>query len=112
MRSLLTALVLAVCLCRAQSSEPFIEKPYLQLGDAPKLAKQESLRLLWHTASDSPDWSVEVRDGEGTKWRTMAAPIPQLVNVRTVPKHYVWRVTLSGLVPGQEFHYRVLKNST
>ena len=34
---------------------PFLEKPYLQLGDAPKLSASESLVLMWHTENTPSD---------------------------------------------------------
>jgi acid phosphatase type 7 len=111
MKRLAAAIVLIGGLVHPQSADPFLEKPYLQLGDNPKLAKQETLALLWHTTGNRADWSVEVRERDGTAWRKMPAPQPEVVDVRTVPKHYVWRVTLSGLAPGEEFHYRVVQNT-
>src|SRR3954451_10660423 len=107
--------VAAVCLLtagliHAQSASPFIEKPYLQLGDNPRLTKPESLALLWHSEDEREDWAVEVRDGEGAAWRKMASPVFRMIDARTIAKHFVWRVTLNGLAPGQEFQYRVLKD--
>ena len=38
--------------------EAFLEKPYLQLGDAPKLSAPENLMLLWHTGKASADLRI------------------------------------------------------
>src|SRR5690349_5740962 len=55
-------------------SEPFLVKPYLQLGDAPKLASPESLVLIWHTAVVSAEWKVEVQTSKDRAWRDAGAP--------------------------------------
>ena len=107
-------LLLTLRLASAQSAGPFLERPYLQLGDAPKLINQESLVLLWHTADAEPDWSVEVQSMEspasdGMVWRRMPAPVSSAIDVPRIPKHYVWRAVLGGLTPGAQYRYRVLK---
>ena len=109
----------------------FLEKPYLQLGDAPKLSQQESLMVLWHTADTPADWKVEVRTSKDSAWRAVDAPWSQKVSApagvswTTVNKegvkkenaapaaiapHLVYRARLTNLVPGEEFHYRLLKS--
>src|SRR5262249_20672879 len=103
MKKLAAALLLAIALGHPQASAPFLEKPYLQLGNNPKIADPESLMLLWHTADDRGGWSAEVRQRVGLPWRVMPAPVSQVVAVRTVAKHYVWRAALTGLAPGEEF---------
>ncbi len=58
------ASLLATALLSSQtlpSPDPFLEKPYLQLGDAPKLSASESLVLIWHTENVPEKWDVEVR---------------------------------------------------
>jgi hypothetical protein len=110
--------------------EPFLEKPYLQLGDSPKLATSESLIVLWHTTSESADWKVEVRTSKDNAWRAAGTPsatkvsAPKgepwtTVNKQGVKKenpapepiapHLVYRARLTNLVPGEEFHYRLLR---
>jgi 3',5'-cyclic AMP phosphodiesterase CpdA len=91
------------------SDDPFVEKPYLQLGDSPKLAKSESLSLMWHTGIEPADWKVELRTSKGSKWRPAGAPLPQAVLAPGIAPHLVYRARLTGLVPGEEFQYRVLK---
>jgi len=56
-------------------STGFLEKPYLQLGDAPKLSPQESLVLLWHTENVPAKWSVELRTSKDKNWRAVAEDI-------------------------------------
>jgi hypothetical protein len=103
-------LAIGVVFVHAFAADLFIEKPYLQLGDSPKLSTSESLKLLWHTADESAKWSVEVRTSKDKKWRVMREPIAQKVAIQTIEPHLVFHAELSGLVPGEEFHYRVLKS--
>jgi len=113
----------------AVTGEPFLVKPYLQLGDAPELAKQESLVLMWHTSGRSVAWSVEVRTAKDSNWRKMSEPQATAVSApagppevagkygakkdgpgsAAIPVHLVYRAALTNLEPGQEFSYRVLR---
>lgn len=125
--SLLTA---ALLLSQTPPGETtFLVKPYLQLGDAPKLSNPESLVLLWQTTNDPAPWSVEVRGSKDPKWRVagqtestrVSAPAGQPAIAgqngakKDVPAspaieaHLVYRTHLTGLAPGQDFQYRVLK---
>jgi 3',5'-cyclic AMP phosphodiesterase CpdA len=111
------------------SPDPFLEKPYLQLGDAPTLSGSESLVLIWHTQNIPEEWEVQVRTTRDSAWRRTGAVQPQLVSAPAgepaiagkngakqdapappaIEPHMVYRARLNNLVPGQEFHYRVLK---
>lgn len=92
----------------AATNEPFIEKPYLQLGNAPKLENRESLVLLWHTADVAADWKVELKTAEDQAWRAAGKPAEQKIAAPGIPIHRVYRAQLTGLIPGEEFRYRVL----
>jgi len=109
MRRFLLILALAVS-AFGQAPDPFIEKPYLQLGDAPKLAHDERLVLMWHTPADQAQWSVQVKTPRDTNWRAMAQPTAQSVDAPGIPKHLVYRSRVTQLVPGEPFQYRVLKD--
>ena len=107
------ALLVPVALLLSQSASadsPFLEKPYLQLGDAPKLSNPESLMLLWHSAPDLTGWAVEVRTSKDSAWRAMSEPTAQSVNAPGIPPHMVYHARLMGLVPGEQFQYRVLRS--
>lgn len=131
--SLLAAALLAVAVLMSQTpsaADPFLEKPYLQLGDAAKLSPSESLVLIWHTTSAPAQWAVEVRTSKDSKWRAVEPPRSQTVSAPAgepavagkngakkdapaspaVESHLVYRARLTNLVPGQEFHYRVLRS--
>ncbi len=109
-----TALLIPAALLLSQASGPtegaFLEKPYLQLGDSPQLKTAESLVLMWQTADTPVDWKVEVRDANTANWRAAEAPAAQTIAVPGIPPHRVYRAHLTGLAPGREFHYRVLKS--
>jgi acid phosphatase type 7 len=112
-----------------QDAEPFLEKPYLQLGDAPKLSASESLMLLWQTGNVPAQWAVEVRTSKDSAWRKVDQPQSQIVSAPAgepavagkngvkkdaapspaIEPHLVYRARLTNLVSGEEFRYRVLK---
>ena len=80
----------------------------MQLGDTPRLSKDESFAVLWHTDDDAK-WVVEVKTRKDAAWRAMAAPTSRTVKAPGIAPHRVYTAKLSGLEPGQQFHYRVLK---
>ena len=92
------------------ANDPFLEKPYLQLGNAPKLADRESLMLLWHALDEAVDWKVEVKTSKDSQWKAAAKPAEQKVAAPGIPVHLVYRSRLTGLIPGEEFHYRVSRS--
>ena len=102
-------LIFVIALSTAVDPDPFLVKPYLQLGDAPKLSGSESLVLLWHAAASGPAaaWKVEVQSAK--QWRAMSAPASERIEIPGIEPHLVYRATLSKLAPGGEFRYRVSK---
>jgi acid phosphatase type 7 len=106
---LISALFCGTFLIQSQE-DPFLEKPYLQLGDRPKNLATEELALLWHAAPKSGPWKVQVRNATGG-WNDMAQPSSRLVTVTGIAAHAIYRAELTGLAPGAEFEYRVLRNN-
>ncbi len=125
-----TLFAAALLLSQTTGSTPFLEKPYLQnSGDAPNLSASESLVLMWHTANAPADWKVELRTSKDSAWRAAGQPTAQLVSAPAgepavagkdgakkdapaspaIEAHLVYRARLTGLVPGEEFRYRVLQ---
>ena len=96
-----------------RAAGPFLAEPYLQLGDARALQQSETLALLWQTPDEPGDWAVELKRPIGKVrtplWRKMAAPVSRRIAVGGIEPHLVWRATLTGLAPGAEFEYRVLR---
>jgi len=108
---LILCLTLACCalLLHSQQGDPFIVKPYLQLGDRLKAASTEGLSLLWHAAADDAVWQVQLADSAG-HWSDTAAPASDEVPLPGADPHRVSRAELTGLKPGAGFSYRVLRN--
>src|SRR4051812_25639703 len=100
-----------------QTGSPFLEKPYLQLGNTPKSSSIESLVVMWHTNDAPADWSVEIHGSKDSKWRAAERPSATPVSApagppaiagkdgakRDVPpsaaieRHLVYRAKLTGL---------------
>ena len=97
-------LITIVLIGNAQD-EPFIAKPYLQIGRQPS---PSTLELLWQTPDVATDWSVEVKSNN--KW--VKAETPQFVaaNTDSARPRRIYHALLSGLVPGSTFSYRVLRS--
>ena len=89
------------------AADPFVVKPYLQLGDAAKLAASESMVVMWHTADEDADFRVFSKPGSASTWTTAKKPEWRRVAVRTVEPHRVWSASMTGLKPGEAFDYRV-----
>ncbi|MBI1787937.1 MAG: metallophosphoesterase [Acidobacteria bacterium] len=103
----LPALVLTLtCACAAQD---FLVKPYLQLGNSPRLANDEKMLLLWHTRDENAGFSVQVKTAEASDWTKPVKAGSRRITVRGVESHRVWIAPLTKLKPGEEFDYRVLK---
>ena len=105
------ALFLAANLAGAQgikNEEAFVVKPYLQIGRNPSA---ESLQLLWHASDVHSDWSVEVQVTATGPWKRVAAAKSSRVEIAGVAARKVYNATLTGLVAGSVFHYRVLEKS-
>ena len=97
------ALLLLASLLHAQDA--FLVKPYLQLGDAPQLAAQERLDLLWQAQDRDGAWSVEVQAGR--RWQVQGTPAYRRLDVPPLPAHRIYRATLRHLKPGAKVPYRV-----
>ncbi|HJV49098.1 MAG TPA: metallophosphoesterase [Geothrix sp.] len=104
MRTLLLLLLAALL----QAQDAFLVNPYLQLGDAPRLAAQERLDLMWHSADAEATWSVEVRGAKG--WVVQAPPTFHRLDVPPLAPHRIYHATLHHLVPGARVSYRVKRN--
>jgi predicted phosphodiesterase len=104
---------LAVLVARPQPPvDPhFIVKPYLQLGDLPRLSPVENLRVIWQ-APDTPatEWLVEVRHGADDPWRPLVGATGRLISSWDEP-YRLFNVPITRLQPGREFEYRISKNA-
>jgi acid phosphatase type 7 len=87
-----------------------IGKPYLQLGDVPLKDSSARVDVVWHAAVDGSRWQVEYKEANRTVWTVLRDPKFRLINLEGVPAHRIYSVTLSKLVPGESFDYRLLRN--
>jgi len=83
----------------------FFEKPYLQLGDRPKLASQESIELMWIGHDKDVAWTVEYKVDKA--WRNASSRILRRVDFAGAEPHRVYAATLAELKPGKPFTYRI-----
>jgi hypothetical protein len=102
---LLLLLLLTVIL---PAQAPFLVKPYLQLGDAPRASAAERLDLLWHTEDREARWAVEVRLGR--EWKVQTPPSFRRLEVAPLSAHRIYRAGLRGLPPGGRVPYRVMRD--
>ena len=105
-------IILALCFLIMQNvvkaQEVFIAKPYLQIGNNPS---SESLKLLWHTADEAANWSVEFQITKNITWRKSSNINFVRVAVANIAAHRVYHAEIKGLNAGSTFNYRVLKNN-
>ncbi len=106
-----------------REQDVFLEKPYLQIGDAPSLSGADTMMVLWQTGQNAADWKVEVRTAKDKSWRAAGQPTSQVVSAPagqpaiagqngakkdapappSIDPHIVYRVRLTNLVPGEDF---------
>ncbi len=93
----------------ARSSDGvFLVKPYVQLGDAPRASATERVEVLWQAPDRDTSWTVEARAG-GAPWAEAGPPSSRRYAPAGIEPRRLVRATISGLEPGAEFAYRVLR---
>jgi hypothetical protein len=107
MRRGIIAFILTLPAVTAQAPSPFVQLPYLQLGDSTQLAAKESVTVMWHATDSDQKWALDYRQKGAGKWNTAPASLLRRVDVRTVPAHRVYQAVAASLKPGAEFEYRV-----
>lgn len=95
-------------------NDPFLVKPFIQLGNESKLQKSESMEILWLSvekdAAAAKQWKVECDPKNGTKWED--GKIEETLQMGFIDKQPMFRFTakVSNLNPGQPFSYRLIKD--
>lgn len=89
-------------------AKPFVVTPYIQLGDAPRASKDESLTVMWHASPQRGEWSVEFRSKGAANWSPAAKLTHSTIAVTGIAPHEVYQAVLHPLVPGVPAEYRVL----
>lgn len=93
-----------------KTAEAFLVRPYIQLGDNPRLSDSENMALLWHSWDRDADWRVHVKLRNSEEWRAMSAPRMRRIAMPAVEAHRVYQAALVGLTPGAKFAYQVFRN--
>ncbi len=89
-----------------QMTDDFVVRPYLQLGSTPAV---NTLDLMWHTDEVDAAWTVEVKASDKDGWKKMQAPTMKKLAIKGLSLRRIYNTTLSGLVAGKPFEYRVSK---
>ena len=106
---LAVALAAGLAPTTALAAGPFVETPYLQLGDRPR---PDSMAVAWIAADADARWSVEARSPVDAAWRPAPPPGSRRVAIEGATPIRVHEATLAGLVPGEPFEYRVSLDGT
>lgn len=83
---------------------PFLAKPFLQIGAAPK---PDRMDLLWLAPDQDARWTVAWQTLANGPWKSAGNPTFRLVALPELPRHRIYTATLHGLKPGAVFRYRV-----
>jgi hypothetical protein len=87
---------------------PLIVKPYLQPGHSVAAGK---VVLMWHATDADAQWAVDIRTDADHPWQRQAkAPSASRIAVPGVEPHRVYHLSVTGLVPGKKFGYRVIRD--
>ena len=105
---ILAALLSALLALGLEAQNAFLVKPYLQLGDLPRMAAREGLDLLWHAENKDGAWTVEVQGAKG--WEVQAAPTFRTLHAPPLSAHRIYRAVLQNLSPGTRVPYLVKLN--
>jgi acid phosphatase type 7 len=93
-----------------EPASPFLVRPYVQLGDAGRLARDEQLVLLWHAAEGNDSWEVVFRQVGAAAWSEAKRISSTRVAARSVPPHRVFEALLAPLRPSSSVDYRVRRS--
>ncbi len=107
MHILKTSLLIALLGLSLQAQDPFVAKPYLQLGAQPK---GDRLDLVWLSPDQEAAWSVALQATPKGAWTSMGKPSYKTVQLPDLKAHRIYSAGLLGLKPGREFLYRVSKD--
>lgn len=105
------------------TSPQFLVAPYLQLGDHPKLLRQEQLEIIWFTTK-KPDpteaWKAEVlicdrrnssSPAADQQWQAVPVESHEMGMYHGAP-YFRLTAAVKGLPPGEQFQYRIWQGSS
>lgn len=90
-----------------ERQDVFYVKPYVQLGNNPKLMERESQEIIWFTEHPETAWRLEIKHS-GSDWTGVSDITKQKIPSAPKPGVYKMRCSLSKLVPGTIFDYRII----
>jgi 3',5'-cyclic AMP phosphodiesterase CpdA len=106
---MLLALVLCTISARAntETRPDFIIKPYLQLGNHPKITPMETAEIDWFAQRNDRAWKLEIKQSGDWSGANVSMRTKQIFDSPVKPL-YEFRCEVKGLIPGTLFDYRVL----
>ena len=87
-----------------QAQDPFLAKPFLQMGAEPKANRMD---LVWLVPDNDAAWVLEAQTQVKGPWKSQVSPSFKLAALPEMPRHRIYTATLHGLKPGVVFRYRV-----
>jgi hypothetical protein len=90
-----------------QDADPFIVKPYLQLGDHPDLLTEEALEVLWHARDADSEWVVEYRATQRSRWKKSTNVEFKRIAADGIEPHRVYSATVKAKEQGGFIQYRI-----
>ena len=87
-----------------QAQDPFLAKPFLQMGAEPK---SDRMDLVWLAPDKDAVWVLEAQTQVKGPWKSQVSPSFKLAALPEMPRHRIYTATLHGLTPGIVFRYRV-----
>ncbi len=85
----------------------FVNKPYVQIGNN---ASTSTLKILWHAPDAEVKWELEHRVSSKSPWKKADELTFTVLTQVNVTPNRVYHASLSGLIPGSIFQYRILKD--
>jgi hypothetical protein len=86
------------------AQEPFLAKPFLQMGAEPKA---DGMDLVWLALDTDACWAVEMQAHGKGPWKALRTPTYKIAALPELPRHRIYTARFQGLKPGGVFSYRV-----
>lgn len=101
---MLPALIFSAFATQTSNSPTFVELPYVQLGHN---YDGRSLELVWQTSSKTGNFSYKYAQPGGLQARGSTNLATQMIELPSVSRHYLWKVKLRNLIPGEPVSYEI-----
>lgn len=91
-------------------SKPFIVKPYIQLGNNPKIEKNDNLEIVWSSGDKGDSWQLYFRqkesDNQNNKWINSAIKSRWQGNFKN-QEFFQHIANVTGIEAGRQFEYKL-----